>query len=84
MAYWTIQEGYLQNGHRHKANAERYLAEGNVKFAIGSLRKAIRNYERYQSSVDYDEAIWDAMPAFGRGLVQGIMKSIADKIIHGS
>lgn len=45
--YITFHDAIKQNGDRHLANANNYLREGKVDYAIGSLRKAIRNYEKY-------------------------------------
>lgn len=44
--YLSFSDSIRVNGDRHKANAERYLAEGNVAFAAGAMRKADRNYAK--------------------------------------
>lgn len=44
--YLTMSEEIHENGERHARNAARYTIEGKIDHAIGSLRKARRNYLR--------------------------------------
>lgn len=44
MQYLTLEQCIVHNGHRHMRNARRYMRQGNVEFAAGSMRKAARNY----------------------------------------
>jgi hypothetical protein len=42
----TASEEVGENGDRHVRNALKHYAEGRPEFAAGSMKKALRNYER--------------------------------------
>jgi hypothetical protein len=44
MRYITVSESLAMNGRRHDARALGWLMAGRLGYAIGSLRKAERNY----------------------------------------
>lgn len=75
MRYISVSESIRQNGDRHKANAERYLAEGKPDYAAGSLRKAARNY--YKAD-ELDQML--QVPAFIKPAYDALLKAVEDEI----
>lgn len=43
--YTTLREGVRLNALRHQANGDRYVREGKPDYALGSYRKAQKNFE---------------------------------------
>lgn len=46
LPHLSLSDSLRANGDRHWENAARYIEAGNFDYAMGSLRKAGRNYER--------------------------------------
>jgi len=44
--YMTVSECLWENGRRHMRNAGKHLAEGRSEYAVGSMRKAWKNFQR--------------------------------------
>ncbi len=80
MIFQSVADSYRSNGDRHLANAREHLRNDNVKFAIGSLKKAIRNYERYQTQVDFDNDI----PKIIKDCMSLMVDNISNQIMNGS
>ncbi|ARQ95392.1 hypothetical protein [Bradyrhizobium phage BDU-MI-1] len=52
LPYRSLSDGVRDNARRHLRNAGRYLAAGNPDYALGSLRKAARNWQKAQEIDD--------------------------------
>lgn len=70
----TVHQLLRDNGNRHLNKAVAYLTSNNLEYAIGSLRKAIRNYEAAQALSDFHDAgLEDYLNRLSQMIVNDIM-----------
>ncbi len=80
--YISISELVKLNGDRHLANAQNYLTQDNIHHAIGSLKKAIKNYEIV---LQLEEMFCPkGMEKLLAGMIKIASEQVANNIINGS
>lgn len=72
MKYITIEQSFKMNGDRHLQNAINYHSCGMIKHCIGSIKKTIKNYEKYE----YFQDTYNLM-------IKEMQNRIAEKILNG-
>jgi hypothetical protein len=78
--YISFEDHYRLNGDRHLSRAKMHIADGKIDYAIGSLKKAKKNYD-----VCYRlKAMEEAMPIELRREIDRMAQSIANEIMNGS
>lgn len=75
--YQTINQSYRNNGDRHLQNAINYHSVGMIGYCIGSLKKAIKNYEKSQELEEY------LAPEIYNPLLNLLANQVADTIMNG-
>lgn len=73
--YQTIRQSFIANGDRHLQRANRYLSDGHVEYAQGSLIKAKKNY---------DTAKFLEPDAFTKLICNALADKVADAIMNGT
>lgn len=77
--YQSIEDSYKANGDRHVFRAKMHMADGKLDYAIGSLRKAKKNYDNYYRLKAFEESI----PLEVRQEINRIADQVANNIING-
>ena len=78
MKYLPLAECIRLNGERHLANAIGYASRGLESYSDGSLRKAVKNFDRA------DRLLFGcALPPQLQFIVDTLSETIANNIING-
>ena len=79
-SYQSVEDGYKANGDRHLSRAKMHMVDGKLDYAIGSLKKAKKNYDVYFAF----KALEEAMPIELRREIDRMAEQVANNIINGS
>lgn len=78
--YKSVEDSYKANGDRHLSKAKMHMADGKIEYAIGSLKKAKKNYDIYYKF----KALEEAMSVEFRNEINRMAEQVANNIMNGS
>lgn len=85
MKYISHTESYLLNGNRHKERGDYHLRMGFPEYALGSYKKAIKNWNRYISLTENQQKLENNLfYKIMQPMMNDLAKSIADSVMYGT